>query len=221
MSIAEQGRDGAKLHSPAADARRHAEQSSFSEAFQKIPKVGLIGLGRCGKGTVRAYLEKTYGFMGMSVSDLIRQFALEHGIALRCRNDWWETGITMQKQLGADVFERQTAARLASLYQEAPTRLRGVALDGIRIQSILDSFRNLGNTVIIAISAPVEDRYARYCASSQPPHQTMAEFQQDEGPELSSIWALMKQATYTLENEGDIPELLREVQICLAAHFQL
>ncbi len=119
------------------------------------PIIGLVGFDCSGKGTVAAYLKDQYGFQYHSLSDTIREEATARGLDHKT-----ETLIALGRELreghGNNVLAERTMNKLA-----ANTRY---VIDSIRHPDEVKSLRSKVRFSLIAVHAPLYDRWQRFNA---------------------------------------------------------
>lgn len=119
------------------------------------PIIGLVGFDCSGKGTVAGYLREQHGFQYYSLSDVIREEANSRGL-----DHQTETLIALGKELrekhGNAVLAERTLKRLQS-----NTRY---VIDSIRLPEEITSLRSKVRFSLVAIHAPLYERFKRFNA---------------------------------------------------------
>jgi dephospho-CoA kinase len=171
--------------------------------------LGLVGQAGCGKGTVAKYFKTQYGATTFSFStsmrDVLRRLHLEES-----RDHLVKVSEMLRQGFGEDLFSRVIAADA----REATTDL--VVIEGIRRPMDIATLSHLPNFVLVAIDVDIETRFARMKARGQNAGEkdmTWEQFLSEEQRSTEiSIPGVMKEAKYTLKNNGSVDDLAKEAE---------
>jgi dephospho-CoA kinase len=116
----------------------------------------------------------------------------------------------LRQGFGEDLFSRVIAADA----REATTDL--VVIEGIRRPMDIATLSHLPNFVLVAIDVDIETRFARMKARGQNAGEkdmTWEQFLSEEQRSTEiSIPGVMKEAKYTLKNNGSVDDLAKEAE---------
>ena len=176
--------------------------------------LGLVGQAGCGKGTIAKYFKAQYGATTFSFStsmrDVLRRLHLEES-----RDHLVKVSEMLRQGFGEDLFSRVIAADA----REATTDL--VVIEGIRRPMDIATLSHLPNFVLVAIDVDIETRFARMKARGQNAGEkdmTWEQFLSEEQRSTEiSIPGVMKEAKYTLKNNGSVDDLAKEAEQLLQA----
>jgi len=153
---------------------------------KKLKIIGLAGTNGSGKDTVGRILADKYGYLFVSVTDILREEALRRGLEPNRENlrtisaDWRrQTG-----QLGVLVD------KALAEFEESLGNYAGLAIASLRNPGEADHIHELGGTVVWVDADPHRryDRIQKNAASRGRPEEdnkTFEQFQADEAAEMN------------------------------------
>lgn len=196
------------------------EYHGSNELPVALPKVGIIGLGRAGKGTATEILEETFNFKGFTVSKLIREYAGKNNIVLNGRQDFWRTKLEMQELFGENTLLERSIARLQEIYYNSPDTVNGVVLDGVRFPSFLRNFKKLPNSYVIGINTHPLVRYERDKILRPSGVISLEEFLEDESLEMETVNQALGLSDVIIENNAERDELKSQLVKVITNRFE-
>lgn len=117
--------------------------------------VGVSGTFSSGKDTLAIHLSEKYGFMNISLGDIVREIAAtEHGSVER--PVLAQVADELRRKYGGAVL----AERALDRYHNSIRNYPGVVISGIRSLGEAKAIKNLGGSLIY-IDAPIELRFER------------------------------------------------------------
>jgi len=169
--------------------------------------IGFTGTNASGKTTIVNYLIAK-GFNYNSLSDVIRAELDERGME-HSRNNMRLVGNELREKYGPSVLADRIIANLKS---------EKSVIDSIRNTFEVYSLRQLPEFILIAVDAPIEQRYRRALKRGRIESATDLEsFIVAENKEMSNtktaqnIHMCMEQADHLLYNDGRIEDIYRQV----------
>lgn len=164
--------------------------------------IGLTGPNAAGKGEVADHLA-TLGFRAHSLSDIVREAAAAQGVPPE-REHLIRIGNELRMEGGAGVLAERILDRLGH---------RDV-VDSIRNPSEVTVLRRRPDFILVGVTAPVEERFARTLTRNRPGDpRTLEEFVERERQENSSdahaqqLRATFELADTVLVNDREIATL--------------
>ena len=145
--------------------------------------IGIAGTNAAGKDTVGELLAEHYGYLFVSVTELLRKEAKRRGLPVE-REVLRTISAEWRRELGLGVLVDKAFAE----YQVAADRYKGLALASLRNPGEADRVHDLGGTVLW-IDADQEVRYARIHGRGRGAEdvKTFAQFQAEEATEMQSL----------------------------------
>jgi dephospho-CoA kinase len=177
----------------------------------ELPKIGLVGLSRTGKGTAAKYLEENFGFASFTMSDVIREYAKANDITLSRKPDFWATRNRMNEIFGEDYLLAETLKNLGLKYQAYPEQVKGIVIDGIRdIRNALN-LKDLPTSLLLALISNDELRHQRKRTERPEDFTKFADFLADEADERTIIEPIYPHAFAIINNgpEDHFKKLIR------------
>ncbi|MEW6142239.1 MAG: AAA family ATPase [Chloroflexota bacterium] len=172
----------------------------------QIRVIGVVGQNGSGKDEVLKYLNARYGIPFLSTGDIVREIAVKQGIE-PTRTNLRELSDRYFKNYGRGHFIRMAVDRI---FQNG-WKMTGIS--GIRSPEDVAILRNILGHDFILIAVTVTNpnvRYGRMIKRGESrDHNTILQFrQQDEDEErLFHITEAMRQADYTVSNDGSLTAL--------------
>ncbi len=176
--------------------------------------IGIFALMGSGKDTVAEYLEEKYGFFHISYGNLVRDLARQLGRSL----DRLEL-IKIQKEYtqmyGQNYFGKLAVKKIRESKEEF------IALSGIRRPEDAEEPRKAfgEDFMLIFVDAPAKIRFERMNARSREGDpETLEEFLKQETEEKKTFKfdEIMKYVKFTINNDGSLEELHRNIDAFLA-----
>jgi len=174
--------------------------------------IGLVGPAGCGKGTVADILQKEHGagYVRFSaiLSTILDALALD-----KSRDEFVRLSEVLRKEFGEDILSHAVVRQTLLSDKEI------VVVDGIRRLEDIMAFEPLPQFVLIGVDAPAEIRFERMKKRGEKATEsdmTWEQFQREEqAPTETTIPAVMKRATITLDNSGTQEELVKKIEAFL------
>ncbi len=177
-----------------------------------------VGLNGSGKGNVCTILEKRYGFINLSTSDMYRKFTAERGLPLT-RQNIGSTANALRAEHGKD-FATQF------LSQSMDLGLHSYVVDGCRqveeINYLQDKFPDA--VVVVRVYCDPKIRYDRMKARNRVGDpETFEEFLYADEIELGNVVApnsvnykaCFELAKFQIDNNGSFEDLEQSVEVFL------
>ncbi|HMH31171.1 MAG TPA: AAA family ATPase [Methylomirabilota bacterium] len=192
----------------------------------RLQIIGLSGTNGSGKDTLGQLLAKDYGFMFVSVTELLRAELHRRELPITRKNlrmisaEW-------RRELGLGVLIDKAVAD----YKASKENYAGVVISSLRNPGEADRVHDLGGSVVW-IDADPKIRYARIQANmdgrgrAEEDNKTFEQFQAEEADEMTkpeggdtatlSMGAVKALADITIDNgDQDIPTFKAEVERAL------
>lgn len=170
--------------------------------------VGLVGKLACGKGTVVKYLVKKYGASSYRYSRILRNI-LDRVYQEQSRENMINTSSWLRKNFGQDILSKTLARDI----EQDKNKL--IVFDGIRRQPELKIFKKMPGFILIRIVSDPKIRYERLIKRRENPGDSKKTFKQFLNDHKSvsdrETPMVMKQADYEINNDGNLKDLLRQV----------
>lgn len=161
----------------------------------------IIGTIGSGKDTAAKYLRTKLDWPRFSISDPLKSEAKKRGLAINREN---------LVELGKLVKAERGDGYLAELVGQ---KITGNAIvTGIRQFGQIEYFKRHFKVVLVAVDAPVEERFKRTKNSRLVGEaNSLAEFidsekKENSGSQPQRVFAIMRQADYRIDNIGTIKE---------------
>ncbi|MDE1874403.1 MAG: AAA family ATPase [Candidatus Micrarchaeota archaeon] len=167
--------------------------------------VCITGMPAAGKSSVGRILAKR-GFKVYELGDIVREMMSQMGIAVTPESDKKFT-IWMRKRYGNLV----TVKRLSK--EVNLKKARRVAIVGLRSKPEIDYLRRYGSVTIIAVVAPLKQRYYRVVKRGRPDApRSVAEFERrDKKEEGWGLLAAIRSADFMIAGTGNFRQLEKSV----------
>ena len=176
------------------------------------PYLGLTGPNSSGKGEIAAYLQSRHGYVGVSLSDVLRDEAKQRGLE-PVRGVLIPLGNELRAKLGPGALAELVLPRL-----KAPA-----LVDSIRNPEEVTVLRRLPGFVLIGVDAPLPLRFERSLLRARPGDpSSLADFASREEQENSSdpkaqqLRATAALADEVVQNASSLHELHAAVDSLLA-----
>lgn len=175
--------------------------------------IGLIGEMGSGKSTVSRYITETYRASHYRFSDFLREI-LEKLYISPTRVNLIDLFLILAERFGENVLARP----MKELVDKDQNSL--IVVEGIRRPADISLLKELPNFYLIGITSPEHTRYARITArreNSDDSTKTYEGFKEDEQrPTEILIVDMIKNADYTIINDGTLEELCTKVNNLIA-----
>ena len=181
---------------------------------QKI--IGVVGHPSSGKDTAAEYLVKKYGFSFISTSDMIRDYIRENDLGEPTRERMHDVVNEWRAREGGDILIRKALEKQAGRNR--------IVFGGLRAIAEAEAVKNNGG-VMIAVTAPIETRFARAKARGRIGDDvTFEQFKSTEDaeaknddPYAQNVSVIIASANYTVNNNGTHEALHKQIdQIMLS-----
>ncbi|MBC8183343.1 AAA family ATPase [candidate division KSB1 bacterium] len=170
--------------------------------------IGLTGTNAAGKTTLLNYLISK-NFQAFSLSDVIRDELVRLKLE-PTRQNLIDVGNQLREQCSASVLADKIKAKIST---------NNAMIDSIRNTAEVRSLRCLNNFYLIAIDAPVEERFQRAKKRGRTENAaTLDEFikienkEKNENENHQNIPACLAVADYTIKNEKDVDHLYENIE---------
>lgn len=175
--------------------------------------IGLVGQPLSGKDTVAAHLVDTHKFVHVSTGDLLRFYMAENNLGEPTRDLMQKVGNILRAEHGPDYL-----VRLA-----LKTEANRVVISGIRAIAEATCLRANGGS-LIACSASLGVRFERAKERGRAGDKISLEtFKAQEAaesvstnPNAQNVSAVVAMADYTVENNGNLKHLYKQVDNILS-----
>jgi len=166
-----------------------------------------VGLNGAGKTEACKILEKKYGFVRFSLSDILRERLREEGKDIT-RNNLLELGNKLRKEEGLDYLAREVWDKIEK------EKLKNVVVDSVRSVAEWRFLKEKG-FVFIQIHAPISLRIERIVKRARDPDELDFEsFKRNEerelegeSPESVNLRTVIENADLVVYNDGDLDKL--------------
>lgn len=170
---------------------------------------GLIGQLAAGKGTVVNYLKEKYHASSFRYSDPLRK-TLEIFDLEISRDNMQTLSTVLRHNFGENLLAQ------AILKQAKDANAEIVAIDGIRRFTDIENFSRLKNFHLVYIATDQKTRYQRYISRNEnigDETMTFEDFEKKDQAEADrQVPAVAKQAEFTIDNNGTLEELYRQIK---------
>lgn len=174
--------------------------------------IGITGTLGAGKGTVVKYLEESRWFVHLSARKLFEEILAKQGRPAD-RDQFHALANDLRGKYGADYIAR-------ALYEKALEHHQPVVIESLHTVAEADALHEKGNFTLLAVDAPLEERYDRIVQRwTVTDHVTFEKFVQQQNAELESddpthqnLKACIAKADYVLMNTGSIDDLHANIE---------
>ena len=173
--------------------------------------IGITGTLGSGKGTVAEYLVGKYEFSHYSAREFIAEEIRRRGLLVN-RDTLTEVSNDIRaKNHPGFILER--------LYERALESEKNSVIESVRTPGEIQTLKNKGNFYLLAVDADPKTRYDRVLLrKSATDSVSFKKFLEDENREMEStdpnkqnIGACVKQADFTVRNDGSLEQLHTQV----------
>ena len=124
--------------------------------------IGVVGQIACGKGVLKDYLVKDFGFGSFSLSSIVHQEAQKKGLKEVSRKDLQDIGDELRKKYGNDVLARRAIKFLKKQGE------KHILIEGIRNTGEIEYLKKLPNFFLIGVKAKRKLRFERLLKRAKP-----------------------------------------------------
>ena len=180
-----------------------------------MPKliIGLVGSLASGKGVAKDYICQKYQAKSYKFSNPIRSVLKRLHIPIS-RENMQNISLDLRTRFGEDLF----AKIIAKDVKEDETDV--IVIDGVRRLADIIHLQPLAEFKLISVTADMEIRYQRVKERNENEGdklKTLEQFQADENRETElTIPKVMAISDYSLDNNGNLEELYRQIDIIFA-----
>ena len=175
--------------------------------------IGITGTIGAGKGTIVEYLVKEKGFRHFSVRAFLLEKIRELGMPEN-RDSLFMLGNKLRAEYGPSYAVDQ-------LFLQAQTAGGNAVIESVRTTGEIDSLRQKGHFILLAVDADPRLRYERIVLrASETDRVSFETFLENEAresvssdPGIQNLRACIEQADYVLLNNGTIEELYQQIEI--------
>ncbi|HRS53645.1 MAG TPA: AAA family ATPase [Bacteroidales bacterium] len=169
--------------------------------------IGITGTLGAGKGTIVNYLVKHKGFKHYSAREFIIEEIKKRKLPIN-RDTMTLIANDLRKKYSPSYI-------VEKLYEKALDNGNDCVIESIRTPIEVEVLRKKGNFILIAVDAPLKERYKRILnRNSETDHVTLETFIENEKREMNSIdytkqniQQCMQMADYKIYNDGTIEKL--------------
>ncbi|MEI6899529.1 MAG: AAA family ATPase [Bacteroidota bacterium] len=177
--------------------------------------IGITGTIGAGKGTIVDYLVEKRGFRHFSVRAYLLELIREKGMPEN-RDSMFNLANELRSLYGPAYVTDQ-------LYFQALKSSQNCIIESIRTPGEIDSLRQKGNFILIAVDAKPEIRYARiFLRQSETDHVSLVDFIENETREMTTddpnkqnLKKCIEAADIVLDNNGSREDLEAQVENAL------
>ena len=174
--------------------------------------IGITGTDGAGKGAAVSHLVKTHGFAHYSVREEIVREIEARGLEAS-RSNLRLVANSLRAEAGNDVLVVRALERAQAKNES------DIIIESIRALAEVETLRARGG-ILLAIDADIKKRYARITGrGSASDKVTLEEFQAQEVLEMNDPdpngmqkAKVMAAADHTIQNDGTLPELYRQLR---------
>ncbi|MBN1168486.1 AAA family ATPase [Candidatus Woesebacteria bacterium] len=173
--------------------------------------IGITGTNGSGKGTVVERLVDKWGFGHQSAREVIAKEIKARGLTVT-RNNLNKVSTELRTNFGPDVFAQR-------MLKDAKQQGGKQVLESLRSPAEVEYLRKKTNFILVAVDADMRKRYKRIKKrGSSTDNETYESFVEKDKREMESDdpnrhnnSACIKQADFTIENNGTLNELYDQV----------
>jgi dephospho-CoA kinase len=173
--------------------------------------IGITGTLGAGKGTIVDYLIEKRQFLHYSVRSYLIEEAERRGLPINR-----DTFVVVANDLRATHCPSFITDEL---FKRAQQNGQNAIIESIRTPGEIDSLRQKGNFVLLAVDADPKVRYERIVGrNSETDHVSFETFIENEQREMTStdpnkqnLSKCIQMADYTLQNNGDFEALYQQI----------
>ncbi len=170
--------------------------------------IGLISKMAGGKDTIKKYLEKNYQAESCRFSSILRDI-LDRLFIETSRDNLQKLSGSVRQTFGDDILAKTIAKKVNSLKSDI------IVVDGVRRPADIKYLKKLDNFILIKIIADEKIRYKRAVKRNENPGDDKKSFEvfllDHEKEAEAKIAEVMKEADYTIDNNGDFDNLYRQI----------
>ncbi len=174
--------------------------------------IGITGTIGAGKGTVVEYLVKNKGFKHFSARDLISEEVEKKGLE-KNRDNMVIVANDLRQKYGSGYVADE-------LYRRALVSGDNCIIESIRTVGEIESLKNKGNFILLAVDAEPKVRYERILERKTTTDNVSYEkFLEDENKEMESddlskqnLKKCIEMADFVIDNNGTLDELNLKIE---------
>ncbi|HCC50143.1 MAG TPA: hypothetical protein DIU29_02240 [Candidatus Jacksonbacteria bacterium] len=170
--------------------------------------IGIIGEIAAGKTTVTKYLEEKYGAVTYRFSDMLRDILARLYLENR-RHNMQTLSTCLRQNFGDDLMSKVIVADVKK------SKERIIITEGIRRPSDAVYLRELPNFHIISVTSDIKLRHQRLGERRENPDDSTTTWEQfvrqNNQESEQKIKEIASQADFTLDNNGSLENLYREL----------
>lgn len=169
---------------------------------------GFAGMIASGKGTATKHLTEKHGATSARFSTMLRNVC-DRLYLEQTRENMQNLSLSLRDTFGDDLLAKVIAKDVDKLDSDL------IVIDGVRREPDIKYLRKLPGFFLVAIDADQKIRYERIIKrgeNADDTKKTFTEFQADEQKEAEKyIQAVMKQADFKIDNNGNMDSLKRQL----------
>ncbi len=170
--------------------------------------IALTGPIACGKDVIKKYLEQKYGAQSVKFSQILRDVLNRLTVPLE-RENLQLLSTVLRQNFGEDLLARNIAEDAKKATSDI------VILDGVRRMADIEHAQKLEGFVLVRIDATPEIRFQRAVIRNEnvgDSEKTFEHFLKDHETEADKeVPVVMSLATHSLDNNGSIEELYKQI----------
>lgn len=175
--------------------------------------IGLVGPLASGKGTVKKYLVEKYRAEDCRFSSILRDILTRADIEIS-RANLQVMSTTLRQNFGEDVLAKAIANDAKNFQSNV------IVVDGVRRMADIKYLKELEGFILVAVDANPKIRYERMLSRNEnkgDDKKSFDDFLKDHEAESElEIPEVMKNAIYSLNNDGAVEELYKQVDQIVA-----
>ncbi len=170
--------------------------------------IGLVGEMASGKDVTKKYLETKYAAKHCKFSTPLRDILIRLRLDIS-RDNMIDLSTILRERYGQDLLAKVIASDASRLDSDI------VVVDGVRRLEDIEHLSTLPHFKLVKVEADSKIRYERMKIRNEnvgDAEKTFGEFMEDHERETeSTIPEVMEKAEYSLNNDGDLEELYKQI----------
>lgn len=179
--------------------------------------IGLVGEMASGKEVCKKYLNEKYNAKHCKFSTPLRD-VLDRLCIEKSRDNLIDVSTILRERFGQDLLAKVIASDANTLDSDI------VVVDGVRRMDDIEHLSKLPHFKLVRVDADSKLRYERMKLRNEntgDAEKTYGEFMEDHERETEiTIPAVMETATYSLDNNGSLEELYKQIDLLVEKLLQ-